>query len=150
MTHGEARVGLRAERANPPRCASEGCRNRARVQRRFCCSCRSREQDRRNPLRRLFRNLKAHAKARRKTFRLTFEQFEELALAGGYHVGAGRTRDGLCIDRVDARRGYEPGNLQVITNAENARRERWRQLGIEPGDADESEADGPALWEEVA
>jgi hypothetical protein len=102
-------------------------------------------------LRRAFRNLKAHAKARRKAFRLTFSEFEEVAVSGGYATGRGRSRDGLTIDRIDSRKGYEPTNIRVLTNSENARLARWEQLGMQPGDADETGVDGRELnWEDAA
>lgn len=97
-----------------------------------------------------WQNLKHHARQRGIGFTLTLEEFGAIVVPEGYIQGRGRTADALQVDRIDQRRGYEAGNVRVVLTSENARLERWRQLGIEPGDADESEAAGPAEWEEVA
>lgn len=115
-------------------CASLGCTNAPREGRRFCCTCRSRQQDERHPERRAFRNLKAHAKARGKRFTLTFHDFIRATTGSGYVEQRGCTRDALQIDRIDSRRGYEPGNLQVLCCSDNARKAQF-----ERGDADESD-----------
>ena len=102
------------------KCLTPHCRNVARHQRNYCNSCRSRSYD--DPLRRLFRNLKSHAKARGKAFLLEFEEFASAALKAGYLVRAGREPHCMHIDRIDPRRGYESGNIQFISAAENCRK----------------------------
>lgn len=96
------------------------CRNQARPQRTKCNTCRCHLYDDR--IRRLYRNLKAHAKARRKPFTLTFDHFAEVATESGY---ADKTADiganGLTINRKKPWLGYEDGNIEILTNAENVR-----------------------------
>lgn len=43
-----------------------------------------------------------------------YQKFEDWSLANGY-------ADGLCIDRMDTRRGYSPDNCRWTTTKENAR-----------------------------
>lgn len=127
------RTGLRI-------CSTDGCGNAARKGGTKCNTCHSRANDRRNPKRRAYRNLKAHARERGKPFDLAFPDFEALCDATGYHLHRGNDADGLTIDRVRNEHGYTAGNVQVITNAENARKEQLRRQGVELGDADESVA----------
>ena len=116
------------------RCATAFCRNRSRKRGRKCNTCYARTWDAAHPLNRLFRNLKAHAKARRKSFTLTFEDFEAVAIASGYHEHHGATADGLTVDRIDPARGYEVDNIQFLTNSANAKKAWWDRHG-NPGAA---------------
>ena len=102
------------------RCLTPHCRNAAREQRNFCNTCRGNFYD--DPMRRLFRNLKASAKRRGKGFGLTFDVFAEAALAAGYLLRSGREKHCIHVDRIDARRGYEAGNIRFISCQENSRK----------------------------
>lgn len=102
------------------KCLTPHCRNAARSQRNFCNTCRGHFYD--DPMRRLFRNLKAHAKRRGKEFLLEFDEFASLALSSGYLLMAGREKHCLHVDRIDARRGYEKGNIRIISSGENSRK----------------------------
>jgi len=102
------------------KCLTPHCRNKARTHRNYCNTCRGHAYD--DPMRRLFRNLKAHAKRRGKVFLLEFDVFSALAMAAGYLVRAGREKHCLHVDRIDPRLGYEPGNIRFITCEENSRK----------------------------
>lgn len=102
------------------KCLTPRCRKLARKDRNYCNSCRSRSYD--DPIKRLFWNLKAHAKARGKGGSLEISEFVAAAADAGYIGRSGRERDCLHVDRIDPLRGYEPGNIRFITCAENSRK----------------------------
>lgn len=102
-------------------CIRFACCRQPRKGRRVCDTCDSREKFARNPLLRFFHNLKTHAKARGKKFALTWEWFRDFAERHDLRREIyGRGRGMKTIDRIDHRRGYEPGNLQILTGSENA------------------------------
>lgn len=111
-------------------CLTPRCRKQAREKRRYCNTCRCRMYD--HPLRRLFRNLKAHAKARGKMFALSFEYFRTLAVKSGYDLLHGRGASDLHIDRIDNGKGYIPGNVQVLTASENSKKSCAERTGWKP------------------
>lgn len=113
-------------------CITPYCRNYRRRKGATCNTCSSRLYG--CPLRRLFRNLKAHARYRGKHFDLTFAEFMTVAVASGYDRNHGRERGRLHVDRVDARLGYVAGNIRILTSSENSKKgwaerhgyaERW-------------------------
>jgi hypothetical protein len=89
----------------------------------YCSRCRSRRWKEKFPLHYSFKNLRVRAKQRGKTFTLTREFYVEFALKTDYHKLKGKTSLSLSIDRIDNRRGYEPGNIRAITLRENSRRQ---------------------------
>lgn len=123
---------LKHDKARP--CADCHRRN-ARSQRTRCNSCRARLYDK--PLGRAFRNLKAHAKARGVAFALTLSEFASVAVPAGYIEGRGVEAESLTIDRIDHRRGYEVGNIDVVTHAYNSMKGYFERERIPMGDAAE-------------
>lgn len=68
-----------------------------------------------------YATLKTHAVARGLKFTISYDYFCGLMDCAGYWDHEAESRgEWLSIDRVDATRGYEPGNLRVITHSENA------------------------------
>lgn len=67
-----------------------------------------------------FNNLRNSANKRRIAFALSFDDFCTLCKATGYLEGKGNFAESLHIDREDNRKGYEPGNIRVITCSQNA------------------------------
>lgn len=102
------------------RCNTPQCRRPARKNRKFCNTCRDRKWREANPIAHLWKNLKSHAKARKKDFTITRERFAEFCEKTGYHIDHGREKDGMTIDRRDERFGYHIWNIQVLTNSQNA------------------------------
>lgn len=128
---GERLKAATAKRQKLPRpCLTPECENLSRPGRRYCNTCRNRLYD--DPMRRMFRNLKSSAARRGKVFTLTLEDFRVLAVESGYDVGRGRHSDDLHIDRIDPDKGYEPGNVQVITARENILKEWHERAGWRP------------------
>jgi hypothetical protein len=78
-------------------------------------------------MRRLFRNLKAHAKARGKEFTIDFDYFSARALINGYDVNHGREGQKLQVDRIHVHIGYVVGNIQFLTTSENSRKSWWER-----------------------
>lgn len=75
-----------------------------------------------------FALLKSNAKRRGIEFKLTFEQFKEFAIETQVLVGRGRKKTSYHIDRIDALKGYEVGNLQVLTSSENSRKGAYEKV----------------------
>jgi hypothetical protein len=73
-----------------------------------------------NKVRDRYNNLKGNAKRRRIFFTLTLQQFERFCAETDYIARCGRCYDNLTIDRRDATKGYEDGNLQVLTLSANS------------------------------
>lgn len=110
------------------------CGKVAAKARRVCSRCR--ERMRRDVPKRLFELLRFHAAQRGKVFTLELEYFRELVVRTGYDLRHGRGPDDLQIDRIDPRRGYEPGNVQVITARDNRRKAWAERRGWVPKDGE--------------
>lgn len=104
---------------SPGLCAVRGCRRKHRVEGRLCEQHNKALYRANNPLRYAYVNLRDNARRRRKAFSLSFEEFQALVLPTAYLDARGRTRYCLHLDRIDPLKGYEVGNLQIITCAEN-------------------------------
>lgn len=76
-----------------------------------------------NPVHCAFDNLRASARKRKIAFTLTFDQFKAAILPTRYMDEKGKERFCLHIDRKDSTRGYEEGNIQVLTCTENVEKE---------------------------
>jgi hypothetical protein len=113
----------------PGICARRYCRKPARLQARdkLCHNCRKQVSMFRNPLLHEYHLLKTHAKKRGKLFTLTYSYFDEIA------EGQSLKARGLSVDRIDPLRGYEEGNIQLLTLSENSKKgstedkARWRE-----------------------
>jgi hypothetical protein len=104
------------------KCATPYCRNKARHQRRLCCTCASRKQRKANPMRAAYRAKRDNAIRKGKPFTITFEDFKKFCYQYPYMAGKGRSGVSFGIDCKIAELGYVPGNLQLLTNSENARK----------------------------
>jgi hypothetical protein len=112
------------------------CRRLARVQVRFrngqlrtainsiCQTCESRLFRANNPAVEAYRVIKDRAKRRKQVFSITFEEFCAIPRFDEYIARRGRGTDELHLDRKEVHLGYVPGNLQVLTTAENLRKQR--------------------------
>lgn len=72
-----------------------------------------------NPEKYAYNNLKDSARKRRLPMTLSFPEFLSFVRDTGYMERKGNMAEDLQIDRIDATRGYEAGNLRVITTTEN-------------------------------
>jgi len=89
-----------------------------------CITCESRLWRANHPDRDAYRQIKARAKERGQIFRLTFKEFLTEIEGTEYLSRRGTGIGELHLDRKIVHLGYVPGNLQVITTAENLRKQR--------------------------
>lgn len=101
---------------------SPRCRKSARPNSHFCHGCNKRKWRERNPIMYLFDNLRTHARARRKLFQLTIEEFATFCSVTRYHELKGRDPESATIDRIRPAEGYCPGNLRILTHIKNSTR----------------------------
>jgi hypothetical protein len=103
-------------------CHVKGCKNSCSVKGLDLCQKHYRQFWRyENPQRSSYAVLKCHAKQRGIKFTISFDYYCGLTDALSYHDrGAENRGDVLTIDRVDATKGYEPGNLRIVTHIENS------------------------------
>jgi len=106
----------------PHTCITSFCHRDPPVGQSRCCTCASRMWRANNPLKYAYYNLKNRAKQRGHEFTITVEDLRAVINGSNYLETHGRMRDCASIDRIDEFRGYEPGNLRVLTVSENARR----------------------------
>ncbi len=111
------------------RCMVKGCGNERGQKSRICSRCLMLRWRANNPEMASFKHLQESAKRRNIYFEMTFEEFRAWGHTHGYFTGKGRQRDGLTVDRIDQGGPYAIHNIQVLTNEENAQKERSRQLG---------------------
>lgn len=76
-----------------------------------------------------WRTLKDHAKARGIKFAINLAYFRRFALKTDYLNRTGKFGKCLTVDRINNLKGYEPGNVQVLTRAKNSEK-RGRQDAI--------------------
>lgn len=112
-------------------CAEPGCSKACAKDSTRCPKHRTAKQRAANPMKAAYQALKDNAKRRGKIFLLTFEQFSEFAVKTDYITGRGKSKDSFSIDRIDNDRGYEVGNIKVITLSDNTKKQRkleydWR------------------------
>lgn len=103
------------------KCKTPFCRNRV-TGKRTCNTCVSRTKRNKNPMRYAYDVLKMNAKRRGKDFTISFDYFKRFAILTNYVAGKGRNKLSFSVDRVDNRKGYVPGNLQMLTVSDNSRK----------------------------
>lgn len=101
-------------------CVAHGCKNNSTQKDRFCAKHRHRYNKANNPYRYTYQVTKCNAKRRGHKFTITFEDFKEWCIENKYLELKGRTASKASIDRIDPLKGYEKGNLQILTVSENS------------------------------
>lgn len=86
------------------------------------CACRLFRAN--NPARDAYRIIRDRANRRGQVFNITFGQLCAIPRFDEYIAHRGRGIDELHLDRKKVELGYVPGNLQVLTTAENLRKQR--------------------------
>lgn len=102
-------------------CKTPFCRNKAKG---YCNTCSDRRKRKKNPVRYAYDNLKHNCYRRhgREWFYLTFEEFKQFCVETRYHIGRGKTRTSYTIDKIDPTMGYFIGNIRVLQQHDNARK----------------------------
>lgn len=116
-------------RPGPGLCPVKGCRRKLGKKKALCDAHHQQLWRARHPKDAAYANLKACAKSRGLTFSLTPDYFAGLTDAYAFFDHAAESRgEVLTIDRIDATKGYEPGNVRVVSLSENVikgNRERY-------------------------
>lgn len=110
------------KRSRPTCCPLKGCRQQVRTKGLLCSRHNMRLWRKLNPLNAHFAQIRDRAVRRGQVFTLTLQQFKDAVAGTGYLEGRGRSATCLHLDRIDATRGYEPGNVRVITARENCQK----------------------------
>lgn len=105
-------------------CSTPYCLGTPQKGRKKCQKCRCREWRQNNPIKDSFRHLRSNAKRRGIEFNLTLQEFIGFCAETGYITARGLEAHSMTIDRIDSYKGYEVGNMQVLTRAENSRQGR--------------------------
>jgi hypothetical protein len=116
------------EKPRGNRCMVQHCGNDQGQKSRICSRCAMLRWRANNPEYASFQHLKESAKRRNIYFDLTFEEFRAWGHTHGYFLAKGRQKDGLTVDRIDQAGPYSISNIQVLSNEDNARKERMSQL----------------------
>jgi len=104
------------------------CRNRSMDDRCLCHRHHMARWRQKHQQSAAYRALKDHARNRGLAFTISVDYFKGLTDSFAFFERNGNRADTLTIDRVDATKGYEPGNCRVISLASNTakgNRERW-------------------------
>ena len=117
------------ESKNPRKCAVSGCRNSKPKYGRICSRCLMCRWRANNPHQATYKRLQHDAQKRGIPFLLSLAEFREWSNETGYLDKKGRLAGDYHVDRIDSLRGYELGNIQLLTVSENcgmkARKERY-------------------------
>lgn len=100
-------------------CKTKYCRNRSHG-RQYCSTCRRRASRKRDPIKAAYVNKKSDAKRRGIEFTITLEYFREFCYKYKFIKNMGRAGTSYSIDRIKNHLGYIPGNIQVLTIAQNS------------------------------
>lgn len=112
-------------------CANELCgRDKGRETGRFCSRCKRRNWELKNPVHAVWLRLKWSAKRRNLYFGITLIEFEAFCELTDYIHTRGRGPYDMSIDRIDEERGYEPDNIQVLSNAANFEKYKLSQSNL--------------------
>lgn len=109
----------------PGVCKTRRCKGKPRDLRthpnshQHCGSCAKKLWRMRNPVSAAYDNLRASARKRKIPFTLTLSEWRDFILPTRYMDESGCERFRLHVDRLDVTRGYEKGNLQILTCSEN-------------------------------
>jgi hypothetical protein len=103
------------------KCFTKKCRKPAKSGK-YCYSCRQKRYKEKNPEYYAFYVLKNNAKRRGVVFGLTFEDFKKFAIKTNYMKKKGTGSESLHIDRIDEKKGYFKGNIQVLSNSDNVKK----------------------------
>lgn len=87
---------------------------------RFCHKHRKRYQKEHNEAVYVFGMLKQNARRRNKPFKLTIRQFREFCRSTNYLENRGKNKSSATVDRIDPAKGYEVGNIQVMSLSDNS------------------------------
>ena len=103
-------------------CPAYRCPNKAGNKKKFCPRHHAKAQKEKNPESYYYNLLKQNAKRRKKFFSLTLVDFKKFCKETDYMKLKGKSATSASIDRIDHLKGYEVGNLQILTLSENSKK----------------------------
>lgn len=103
-------------------CQAHGCTNNKRKKDRFCRKHRHRYTKENNTVAYVYGILKSNAKRRGKVFTISLCYFRLWCSHTGYIEKRGKTGKSASIDRINPEKGYEVGNLQILSLSDNSRK----------------------------
>lgn len=116
-------------------CANKYCTNEVKRPGRYCKKCESRNFRQNNILKYVYDTIKHNAKRRGYEFTISIEYFSRICEQSGYLERRGMNSDSLTLDRIIPSLGYIEGNIQVLTRAENVRKQnREKGWNVKPVD----------------
>jgi hypothetical protein len=93
----------------------------------FCHKCKTRLYRANNPIRYAFGAIKDSAKKRGIPFNIAYSDFETWCNNTGYATGKGVKRLTDHCDRIRDDEGYHIGNIQLLSQGDNIRKQRERE-----------------------
>lgn len=101
-------------------CAASRCRNNRSGKDRLCSKHRTVMRKHADIVRYTYDKLKSNAKRRGKMFTISISYFRQFCEDTNYIELKGRTALKMSIDRQDVTKGYEEGNLQIMSVGDNS------------------------------
>ena len=108
----------RANKKRKGKCSVKYCRNDAAKGRRICHKCHQREFRLKHPFKAAYARLRDRASTRNINFSLSYDHFVTVAIEGKL-IKEGVRDSFLHVDRINPNKGYEDGNIQILTYSEN-------------------------------
>lgn len=121
MEKKENKISFRILTTKPKHiCCAYRCKEKRMAKHRFCSKHKHRYNKDVNPVGYVYQALKCNARRRGKVFTLTLAEFEAFCAETGYMEKRGKTGKSASIDRIDNTKGYEAGNLRILSLSENS------------------------------
>lgn len=103
-------------------CCAYRCKCAKAHKKKFCAKHHAVSQKQNNLAGYTYNLLKQNAKRRKKVFTITLQDFKDFCNETGYLETKGKTKFKSSIDRKDHTKGYEKGNLQILSLSENSKK----------------------------
>lgn len=103
-------------------CVAYRCKNKHTPKNRFCSKHNHRYQKYKNPYKYCYHQKRGRTIERGIEWNLTIDEFIEFCDEHNYLDNKGRTKTSASIDRIDPSKGYEKGNLQILSLSDNTKK----------------------------
>jgi hypothetical protein len=103
-------------------CVAYACKNKHSVRDRFCSKHSKRYQKHANPYNYVYGQKKFRALERGIKWNISLDEFIDFCEKTNYLALKGKSADSASIDRIDPNKGYEVGNIQILTLSENTKK----------------------------
>lgn len=100
-------------------CPAYRCKKAKANKKKFCHRHHAVNQKENNLVGYTYNILKQNAKTRKKVFTISLVYFKQWCHETNYLALKGRAKNKASIDRIIHTKGYEPGNLQILTVSKN-------------------------------